>query len=240
MKDFLQESRYKKSGKIYTPPILQLGEYKDVHWINELIPEFFWIGLLQQKYGFGNGSNISSKVVTIALQLSEDKNIWLAPWSAFSNFSDIQKQSLKSAFSRSNILTELQDTFLHINYLYPDFPFNFLFNDNKVPFDNDKLDKFKIFIASIYDRTSISANLIQGVALDMIFRSDIDMKFHSGSSLAEFPKFEEYPTTDISIKVASGIRSCVNMIYLNYHKPNSTQEWQNYFWNRGLQIDECI
>lgn len=240
MKDFLQDKGYKKSGKVYTPPILQLGQLNAVHWVNELLPELFWIGLLQQKYGFGNGSNISSKVVGIALQLSDDKNIWFGPISIFSKFSDVEKELLKKEFSRNHILTELQSTFSHINYYYPNFPLSFLFNDNESTFDKGKLDSFKIFINSIYDRTSIPANLIQGVALDLIFKSNINMTFDSNSSLVEFPKFEEYPTTEISIKVASGIRNCINMIYSNYHKPNYTQEWQNYFWNRGLQIDECI
>jgi hypothetical protein len=240
MKDFLQEQGYKKSSKIYTPPILQLGQFNGINWIDELIPEFFWIGLLQQKFGFGNGSNIVSKVVEISLKISKDKNIWFAPISSFSIFTELEKNLLKNELQKINILSDLQSTFYETVFYYPDFPLSFLIDKNNEILDNQKLENFKIFLDSIFDRTSIIANLIQGVALDMIFRTEIEIKFDAKTSLADFPKFEEYPKTKISKQVADGIRSIINMLYSNFHKPKNNQEWQNYFWNRGLLIDKCI
>lgn len=53
-KDYLQNSGYKKSGKVYTPPILQLGEFTEIHWNNNILPELLWIGILQNKFGFNH------------------------------------------------------------------------------------------------------------------------------------------------------------------------------------------
>lgn len=90
MKDFLQQAGYKKQGKIYTPPILQLGEFNAAYWVNEILPEIIWIGLLQNKFGLGLGSKL-------ALQISETTNElistnghkkWLAPLSCYSLLSN--------------------------------------------------------------------------------------------------------------------------------------------------------
>jgi len=182
-KDFLQEQGYKKSGKIYTPPILQLGQFNGVNWIDELIPEFFWIGLLQQEFGFANGSNLVSKVVEIALNISKDKNIWYAPVNSFRILTELDKLLLKYELQKIDILSDLQIVFSDITFYYPEFPLSFLIESRDEIPDKPTLEIFKIFLDSIFDRTSITAT--------------------------------------------------------KFHKPKNDQEWQNYFWNRGLIIDKC-
>lgn len=239
MKDFLQEKSYKKSGKKYTPPILQLGDFSGVHWIDELIPELFWIGILQNECGFGNGSNIVSKIAELTSQITADRGTWFAPISCYKYLTDDEKSKLKQELNRIGLLNYLQKAFSNVVNYYPDFPLRFLI-DSKIEIkDKKELEKFKSFLGIIFDRTSIPANLIQGVALDLIFRTNIDFKISSNTSLAEFPKFQEYPVTEISKNVASSIRSTINFIYSNFHESKFGNSWQIYFWNRGLQIDNC-
>jgi hypothetical protein len=55
-----------------------------------------------------------------------------------------------------------------------------------------------------------------------------------GLSLANFPAIEKYPETEESRRVASGVRMVVNMfIGMARQSPN---DWQKYFWNRGLEL----
>jgi hypothetical protein len=58
-----------------------------------------------------------------------------------------------------------------------------------------------------------------------------------GLSLANFPAIEKYPETEESRRVASGVRMAVNMfIGMAEQSPN---DWQKYFWNRGLELEPC-
>lgn len=240
MKDFLENKGYKRKGKIYTPPILQLGNFDGVHWIEELIPELFWIGILQKKYGFGNGSNLVSSIVNAALDISENKSIWFAPISSFNHFTVIQKAAIKHELIEMNILSKVQHGLNAICFLYPELPLNFLIDDSSINYEGEELTGFKAYLNEVFDRTSNSANLVQGVALDMIFRSNIEFKIDPRVALADFPKFVEYPTTEISKRVASSIRSTINLIYSNKAINRIDAKWHSYFWNRGLQIDKCV
>lgn len=237
MKDFLEEQGYKKKGKVYTPPILQLGQFIPVHWIEELVPELFWIGLFQQRFGFAEGSNLASELSKEALSIVDDKSIWFALVSNFNGLKDEERFKLKEKLRIKRKLATIQEVVSPVCYYYSDFPLNFLLDTS--PVNGLDLNIFKAYLESVFDRTTIPANLLQGVTLDMLFGTNIDFQINPNLPLAQFPKFSEYPLTEISKEVASAIRSTINMFYANMYRTNTNTAWQTYFWNRGLQIDTC-
>ena len=239
MKDFLLENGYSKKGKIYTPPFLQFENFNTVHWIDEIIPEIFWIGVLQNKYGFADGSNLASNLARLALEVNDNKSNWYGLVSNFNHLNITEKTEIRDILTRTNNLALLQEAFQSIEYYYPEFPLNFIFANEKPKGNFADIENFKKYLDSIFDRTSIEANLLQGVALDLIFASDFDIKISPNLALAQFPKFPEYPNTEISKQVASAIRNAINDLYVSIFKVKIDQKWQKYFWSRGFQIDKC-
>jgi len=237
MKDYLKEAGYKRDGKIFTPPVLQLGQFNSVYWIDLIIPEFIWIGELQRKYGFIEGSNLARSISEAALDVVEDKTTWFALQSNYENLSTNKKETIKEELSKLGILQRIQEGFSILNSYYGDFPLNFLTDRNSTTAPN--LESFKEFLNTIYDRTTIEANLIQGIALDMVFQSEFKIQINAGLPLASFPKFVDYPKTEISKRVASSIRSTINLLIGNNDITNLSKTWSENFWQRGFEIENC-
>jgi hypothetical protein len=55
-------------GKKFVPPMQQLGPWKDANWLGTVLPELLWIGLLNQRYGFKDGAELSLALARAATQ----------------------------------------------------------------------------------------------------------------------------------------------------------------------------
>jgi len=64
------------------------------------------------------------------------------------------------------------------------------------------------------------------------------LKVNKDLALAKFPEIEKYPHTELSKRVASGIRSTLN-VFFGSDSYSAPSNWPCYFWNRGLEIDAC-
>jgi hypothetical protein len=62
------------------------------------------------------------------------------------------------------------------------------------------------------------------------------IKVFEGLALAKFPAVEQFPDTEESRVVAASIRSAVNGMWGADEK---SQDWPDYFWNRGLELEAC-
>ncbi len=239
-KDYLQKSGYKKSGKVYTPPILQLGEFTEIHWNNNILPELLWIGILQNKFGFNYGSNLVSGFTKVMLDLNLEKlkNKWLAPLSVYAKLSEQEKSLIVEKVKQTGNLEYYSEAFTLLTNFYPEFPLAFLvYHDSQN--SSDGLATFKEYLSQLFDRTTTTTHLIQAVALDIAFQGNL-LKVSPHTSLANFPAFTDYPHTEISQKVASGIRMAINQFFgENSQFYDKNEKWSEYFWNRGLQIENC-
>jgi hypothetical protein len=240
MKDFLQESGYKKDKKNYTPPILQLGEFNGVNWLAEILPEIIWIGLLQDKFGLGFGSKL-------ALQISETTNKfhslngtkqWLAPLSCYSELTENEKAEIKKELTNLGHINNYEKAFGLITFLYPKFPLSFLIDDISDVKQDISVSEFKIFLSNLYDRTNFATTFMQATAVDMAFQSDL-LCANIGTPLAQFDEISNFPNTEISKQVASSIRQTINLFFGNNNLFSSNGEWKKYFWNRGLELEKC-
>ena len=240
MKDFLQESGYKRDRSIYTPPILQLGEFNGVNWLEEILPEIIWIGLLQNKFGLRLGNKLALQVseTTNELLSARGHKKWLATSSCYTELSEEEKTEVKEKINKLGFLNHYEQAFSLFAFLYPKFPLAFLVSDRN---DTENIldhSEFKIYLSSLYDRTNATTVFMQATAVDMAFQSGI-LTCSPQTSLAKFPEIANYPNTEISKKVASAILSTLNSFFGNKNIFPSTDEWRKYFWNRGLQIEKC-
>ncbi len=240
MKNYLQESGYKQHGKIFIPPILQLGEFNAVHWLDKILPEIIWIGLLQNKFGLGLGNKLALQITETTNELISENSLkkWLAPLSYYSALTETEKIKLKEKIEKLGFLIHYEKAFSLFAYLYPKFSLSFLLpetNNSEKKLDYSEL---KTFLSTLYDRTNAATIFMQATAVDIAFQADI-LTVNPETSLAKFPEIANYPNTEISKEVASSIISTVNVFFGNENIFSCTDEWTKYFWNRGLQIEKC-
>jgi hypothetical protein len=60
------------------------------------------------------------------------------------------------------------------------------------------------------------------------------MRALQGTGFDNFPAIENYPETEESRAVAAEVRATVYSLL-----SETPQDWESYFWNRGLEIEPC-
>lgn len=238
-KKILQD--HKQRRKTFIPPFTHmLGPLNEVSWVNTMLPEFLWIALIQDYYGYHQGVEIITEMTRIVRKCSlTDKKRVFATISSFGELKTDEQSCLQRDIETSDILLKIQKALLPLIVFYPDCPLRLFYSTkpslNDV--DDEPLDRFKGLFEGLYDKTSQDAMMVQATAIWLAFDSGV-LKVKEGLALASFPEIEKYPHTELSQKVAASIRSTIFFLFTESQYPASST-WPHYFWNRGLEIDGC-
>lgn len=233
-------SDHKKVGKKFIPPFMdRMGsKFRETSWIKQTIPELIWIALLNYRYGYQKGADLSLSLAK-ATKEATGKVEWYAPMSSFASLSKIQKDKILEILREENKLSSLSLALNSLNYCYPKSPLNFLdLNETQESKDKDGyLSEIKNVLTNLYDKLSKEATFTQANAIYICFVLG-KLQVTSRSSLANFPEIENYPNTEESKKIAALVRASING-FIGLDISDTLTDWQDYFWNRGLEIDNC-
>ena len=232
---------HKQIGKRFVPPLLQLGSVSEARWAEYTLPELVWLGILNHKYGVKKGAELglglARYAVIASVGQSGQSTLWFALTTAYATLDPPQKGSLLRLLPPDQ-LQLLKDGLIIFPTLYPDCPLNFLYEGlAPAPEGADEmLGEFKRVLATFFNRQNEPATFMQANAVYIAFLTD-KLKVAPVLALANFPEIEKYPDTDESRTIASGVRAVTDISIGTMLKGQS--DWSAYFWNRGLEIQQC-
>jgi hypothetical protein len=233
-------SDHKRIGKRFIPPMGQIPNLTEISWRKEIIPNYLWIALLNQLYGHTKAAELCVDFANIAIQVADKAKYegWFSAISSYCIFSDDQWEQIISLLEGKELIEYFRHAFRELVNYYPECPLKFLFNEDlDHQEDSAWLKDFKKLIEKLIDRTSEEATFVQADAIYIGFLTD-KFKVPKDSPLADFPKIQEYPFTEKSKMIASGIRATINSIG-GLEIKAAKFDWAGYFWNRGLEIEGC-
>jgi hypothetical protein len=248
---------HKKIGKNFVPPyVYLLGEGTDIKWRQRMLPEYLWLSLLNLQIGWIDGADISLSFARIAANVtgvpSEEfsKKFGKAPKLFFgltTSFSLLNKKQLKSIVSKlekQGKLEPLQYSLKGLVSFYPKCPLSFIFGSKKPEPKEEYLPIIKESVSKFFDKyDSLTVSALTNAVyiafctnkLRVIVSDDRNSK--DDSHLANFPEIEKYPNTEESRIVAAQVR--IAAANFANQEENVSEDWSNYFWNRGLEIESC-
>lgn len=232
---------HKQLGKRFIPPLAQIPNLSEISWRKDIVPNYLWIALLNQKYGHARAAELCVEIAKIAVQIAGKGNFkgWFSAISSYSIFDGSQLSQFISSLEEKKITEYFQNSLKELVYYYPDCPLRFLFSrdKNSLTENPDWLKSFKELLANLIDRTSLEATFVQADAVYIGFITNL-LKVSDKTALADFPEIEKYPQTEKSKMVASGIRAMINSLG-GFEIKDAEYKWADYFWNRGLEIEAC-
>ena len=228
-------------GKRFLPPFLhQGGSLTEVRWIDCILPELFWLGILNDYYGLRDGTRLALALAQVADKIYfTDKKILFASTTAYSELTEQQKNEVVNAIRASGELELLKKALLPLVAYYPECPLSFLFN-TKIPRIEDsmtRLYKLKEILASLFDKWDRPAMLIQANAFYISSSTDL-MLFMKDVELPNLEAIIEFPSTEESREAAAIIRATTIGLFGESHYIKQSP-WPWYFWNRGLELGPC-
>ena len=228
---------HKRYGKRFVPPLVEAGPWKEIDWVDQLLPELLWIGLLNAEHGIETGAHLCAEVVAAAKPELEalGQNAFLCRTSSFELFSRDQLKRIREQLNSAHVLSDLQVALSPLCVAYPKCPFANLARGTGTL--EPAVAKIREVLPTLFDRWDEAATFVQVHAVYMAFIQG-RLVVVEDTSLANFPAVIEYPHTEESRKIASGCRGFVSMLLADKLN-DSERSWPGYFWNRGLELEKC-
>ena len=236
-KPVLADHRRVKS-RFVTPFNDAFGPLREVSWINTMIPELLWIALVQEQCGPHRGVEIITAFTRDVRASRADRADTI--WAAAGKFDAIPPGELQS-LTRAKGGTyayDLRAALRPLAVLYPTHPLNSIFNPAELLPEPADLKYVKAIVAELFDRSSRAATMTQATAVWLAFDAE-RLKVAPDLAIAQFPKIQDYPNTELSQKIAASIRAGLNQFFSETGLMASGSTWPVAFWNRGLKLEPC-
>ena len=238
-------SNYKKVGKSYIPPfVYRLSdrgiELQAIKWLDNILPEILWIGLLNEKYGVKDGTEIALSFTQTYLKvLNSDERKMFLTTVAYSELSSDQRSGIVKELEGSKILMCIKQALDFLIAFYPNCPLHFLFEKEKPKLKDpeESLHKFMEIVAGFIDRRSKPAMLMQASAIHISLITKV-LNIKRDNNLINLKAIIDYPETEESRQVASNIRATLSSFFMHDY-PEDGSHWVKYFWSQGMKIVPC-
>ena len=225
-------------SKLVTPFNEMLGPLREVSWVNTMIPELLWIALLQDVFGPHKCVELLTAFTRDLRSTSPERAD--AVWAGAGQFRTIPADELCGLVTRraeeygNDIKTALRPLAAH----YPSHPLNNIYRPEEAKPEPADIKYLTGVVAGMYDRASWEATMTQAHAVWLAFDAK-RLMVSSEVSLAQFPKIDQYPKTEISRRIASGIRATLNTCFGTDGLMASDTTWPVEFWNCGITLSPC-
>jgi hypothetical protein len=232
-------SDHRRIGSRFIPPLIhKLGQPQEMSWVDTRLPELIWLALLNQRYGVMRGAELALEIARAAIDsLGPAKKIWFAPMSAYANLTEEQQLAVVTNLKKYD-LSDLRAGLAIFADFYPYFPMGFLIRGgtrNECPVAG--LSDLKTLLRDSFDKTSKVATLMQANAMYIALVTDM-LTASPGIAFANLPAVADYPETEESERVGASVRAGIMGLFgMSYE---NSSPWPGYFWNRGLEIDDCM
>jgi hypothetical protein len=225
---------YKKVGKKFIPPVMQWPGFREISWVNEIIPELIWIAVLQHKIGYRTANEAMADLHKTYIDFCDTKHLH-SFFSSYDAMSKNAKESFKEKYKQSEYYNEVFLGLKDLQHYYPNHPLQFLFEGLEISDTEVNIEVIKESIKGILERRTEAGTMVQAAVL---FNSMVTGKFNApkGSIFCEFEEIDNYPDTDKSLQLASSIRAMINA-FMNIEFRKTDCEWVNTFWQKSFIIE---
>lgn len=229
---------HQRIGKRFIPPFAKLG-FTEISWVETLLPELLWLGLLNDQHGLAKGAELAIAIARAAVSTwTQERKKLFAASSSFTALNHVQQKAVVASLASSGHLEDIREALLPLPLFYPDCPLNFIFDQTPTVSDAGMvLARFKQSLDRQFDRWDKPATMVQSNMVYIAFVTDV-LKVMKGLSLANFPAIEKFPDTEESKRVAGSVRCTVSTFFAPPHYDPASL-WPRYFWSQGFLIEPC-
>jgi hypothetical protein len=229
---------HKKVGSKFIPPMMQLPNWNEISYINQILPEIIWMGLINDKFGYRSGIDLSSKIATKAFELREtDQHINFTIASNFNLLSDNKKSELVHDRTKSSDISKFRDALLPLIALYQGFTLSFIGVSEEIRNKEELIAIVKKSIERHFNKYETPASIIQA---NVIYVRGATGGLHVASHI-EMPDLNSLlddPESD-KAKRAESFARIGAMQEMMPREDKQNFDWAKSFWNQSYKIDKC-
>jgi hypothetical protein len=227
---------HKRVGKRFVPPIMQLPMTVGTSYVNDMLPELIWIGLINERVGYVRGARIIEKVF-LAVDARKEKGQEgnYALMSSFNKLTTDQKTAIAQALREEGVLDIIQNSIAPLVLLYDDCPLNFLGPPTNTSSQEDLISIIKLCVGKTIDRYDTPGIVLYGAMLlaRLVTRK---IKFSADMDLPDFNSVIDSPGSEEAKRAAGFMRA--NAL-AEFGMMKAGNAWAKHFWDKNFELSPC-
>jgi hypothetical protein len=229
---------HKQIGKRFIPPFLQQLNLKELSYVKLLFPHLVWMGLLNDRFGYKMGVNLSIELAKLSHSVfGSKKHVNFALCGSYSVLSPELKSKIVRACEQNGWLKDVQRALAPITHHYDEFPMAFLGIGDLSANPGILLQELKQTVAKCMNKYEtpglvLQTNLIvaQTATGGLFFSEDI--------KLPDFDSIVSDPDSEAAKRAAAFVRAGALAMCMPDDLP-LYEKWSKSFWNQGYRVDPC-
>jgi len=229
-------SGYVQRKKKLISPLNALDNIKSIGFVDDLLPELLWLGLIHDHYNYIAGRDVLECVTTLEKTWPKLENpMNFALQSSYGGISDDQKSALLSAWREKGLLEKIQYALAPLVLLYDDFALRFVGPpDSAVP-QEALINRLEKVVSTASDRYSTQGVMLYGA---LFLNNLMAGRIHISQEI-DFPDFDSviYDIDSADGKRAASFLRASAMAQMSFASPPG--DWASRFWARSYELISC-
>ncbi|HHH28507.1 MAG TPA: hypothetical protein ENK57_09195 [Polyangiaceae bacterium] len=233
---------HKRQGSRFIPPMIHRmpAPMKYTSWPTTELPEVVWLSLLHRRHGDQRAAMLITALSrSVRKHVAEPLSRIFGAVTHYASVSDAEWSAVRSDLGGNGDLLLLQEAIRPLVVLYPECPLRGIYFNPPTEQEDGDLFLMAQTVGELFDQQLRSTVMAQASYTWLAFDADV-LKVAPLLALAEFPKVQDYPDTELSRRIASSIRAGLHGFFNPPHYTEEPAAWVRYFWNRGVEISPCF
>jgi hypothetical protein len=216
--------------------MMQIGPWREVNYVNDILPELIWIGLINNTLGYVNGARLFEKIVESALGANSElpkKNY--AILSELGSLAERDREVFLSSLEEKSILTQFRNIVAPLVLLYEECPIKYIGPPTGLMTNEQLVHLVTTAVDRHFDKYETPGVVLNGAVL--VGRIIAGTIHHAtGEPPPDLNSVIEKPDSDEAARAAGYMR---NTAMQEFGMRKNEPKWSRYFWNNNYRLSKC-
>lgn len=227
---------YKQQGKRFIPPLKQIGIVQEESYVDNLLPELIWLGLIHEQCGYKFGYEALEAVIDAKKNWSRGENpLNLAFQSAYKDLSVEDQQVIINIWRDRGMLHDIQISLAPLVLLYEGFSLRFIGSPEFMIPESSLVEQLRGVVGKNLDRFKTPAVILHG-CLSVTRIIEGTLHYPQGMDIPDPNVIITDPDSDQAKRAGSFFRASA---MAEMAHTDLDEAWSRYFWNRGFELSPC-
>lgn len=229
---------YKRQGKRFVPPMMQLAGVQWQSYVNNMLPELIWLGLIHERKGYVFGRRTLEVVIDVVKDRSDGSSempLNFALQYAYDTLDEEEKHAILDQWETKGLLPDIQFAIAPLVLLYDNFALRFVGPPPTAVPENVLIQQMRDCVSHHLDKRQVQGVALHGaMMLTRLIAGKI--RFSKEVDLPDFNAAFDSPDSAEGKHAASFMRSMAMGEMGMLDVPDS---WARHFWNKNAELSPC-
>lgn len=214
----------------------QLPQVREQSYINDMLPELIWLGLIHDRAGYRFGARTLQLIVEVTKAIPpRETRFNFALQITYAALSEDVKSSIIHRWHQEDMLETIRDAIAPLILLYDGCPLSFIGPSSQVLSEQILINRMKQCVANHLDKTETPGIVLHG-ALMLTRLMAGTIKFAKHIDIPDLNAVIDNPGSEEARRAASFMRANAGAEWGGLEVPN---QWARHFWNQNAKLSAC-